>query len=75
MKAQSLALLTVGLAAGLASAVALSVASAGAEPEAISQGSLTDSPQVEVSEGPSPGYSRVVDNAGEGRFDAPDAPG
>jgi hypothetical protein len=71
MKARSLAFLTVGLAAGLASAVALSVASAGAEPEAVSQGSLTDRPQVEVSEGPSPGYSRVLDNADEGRFEAP----
>ncbi len=71
MKAQSLAFLTVGLAAGLASAVALSVASAGAEPEAVSQGSIATHTQVEVSEGPSPGYSRVVDNADEGRFDAP----
>ena len=72
MKARSLAFLTVGLAAGLASAVALlSVASAGAEPGAVSQGSLTDRPQVDVSEGPSPGYSRVVDNAAEGRFEAP----
>jgi cell wall-associated NlpC family hydrolase len=70
MKAQSLAFLTVGLAAGLASAVALSVSSAGAEPETVSQGSIATHTQEEVSEGPSPGYSRVVDNADEGRFDA-----
>ena len=71
MKAQSLAFLTVGLAAGLALAVALFVASAGAEPEAVSQGSIATHTQVEVSEGPSPGYSQVVDNANEGRFEAP----
>lgn len=71
MKAQSLALLTVSLAAGLASAVALSVATAGAEPEAVSQGSIATHTQEEVSEGPSPGYSQVVDNADEGRFEAP----
>jgi cell wall-associated NlpC family hydrolase len=71
MKAQSFAFLTVSLAAGLASAVALSVASAGAEPEAVSQGSIATHTQVDVSEGPSPGYSQVVDNADEGRFDAP----
>jgi cell wall-associated NlpC family hydrolase len=71
MKAPSLAFLTVCLAAGLASAVALFVASAGAEPETVSQGSIATHPQVDVSEGPSPGYSQVVDNATEGRFEAP----
>lgn len=71
MKALSLAFLTVGLAAGLAPVVALSVASAGAEPETVSRGSIATHTQVEVSEGPSPGYSRVVDNATEGRFEAP----
>ena len=75
MKVQSLAFITVGLAAGLASVVALSVASVeaepGAEPGAVSQGSIATHAQAEVSEGPSPGYSRVVDNADEERFDAP----
>jgi cell wall-associated NlpC family hydrolase len=71
MKASSFAILTVGLAAGLAAIAAFSVASAGAEPEAVSQGSIVDRPQVDVSEGPSPGYSQVVDNATEGRFEAP----
>ena len=71
MKVQSLAFLTVGLAAGLASAVALFVGSAGAEPEVVSQGSIATHVQEEVSEGPSPGYSQVVDNADEGRFEAP----
>ena len=51
--------------------MALSVASAGAEPEAVSQGSIATHTQVDVSEGPSPGYSQVVDNATEGRFEAP----
>lgn len=71
MKVQSLAFLTVGLTVGLASAVALFVASAGAEPEAVSQGSIATHTQEEVSEGPSPGYSQVVDNASGERFEAP----
>ena len=36
-----------------------------------SQGSIVEHPQVEVSDGPSPGYSQVVDDATEGRFEAP----
>jgi cell wall-associated NlpC family hydrolase len=71
MKAPVLAFLTVCLAAGTASAAALSVSSAGAEAGTISQGSIVDRPRVDVSEGPSPGYSQVVDNATEGRFEAP----
>ena len=57
MKAQSFAFLAIGLASALASAVALFVGSAEAEPEAVSQGSIATHTQVEVSEGPSPGYS------------------
>src|SRR5919205_928100 len=71
MKAPVLAFLTVCLAAGMASAAALSVSSAGAEAGTVSQGSIADRPQVDVSEGPLPGYSQVVDNATDGRFEAP----
>jgi cell wall-associated NlpC family hydrolase len=37
----------------------------------ISQGSIATHPYVDVSDGPSPGYSQVVDNATPGRFEAP----
>jgi cell wall-associated NlpC family hydrolase len=40
-------------------------------PQSISQGSIATHPYVDVSDGPSPGYSQVVDNATPGRFDAP----
>jgi cell wall-associated NlpC family hydrolase len=46
-------------------------ASAQEEPGTVSQGSIADHPYVEVSEGPSPGYSQVVDNDTEGHFEAP----
>jgi cell wall-associated NlpC family hydrolase len=64
---------TVLLSAGLA----LSVGIAGAPTEAdsqtlgISQGSIATHPYADVSEGPAPGYSQVVDNATKGRFKAP----
>jgi NlpC/P60 family len=63
--------LAVCLAVGLASAASPFDASAEEEPGTISQGSLATHPQVDVSEGPSPGYSQVVDNATDGRFHAP----
>jgi cell wall-associated NlpC family hydrolase len=66
------------LAAGLAwsfSFVGASAAQTGSEQqssrETISQGSIATHPYVDVSEGPSPGYSQVVDNATPGRFEAP----
>ena len=64
------------LAAGLASSFALFGASAETvseedSPGAVSQGSIAKRPYAEVSEGPSPGYSQIVDNATEGRFEAP----
>ena len=40
-------------------------------PQSISQGSIATHPYVDVSDGPSPGYSQVVDNATPGRFEAP----
>jgi cell wall-associated NlpC family hydrolase len=58
------------LAAGLASSVAIIGAPAEEKPGAVSQGSIATHPYVDVSEGPSPGYSQVVDNATEGRFEA-----
>jgi NlpC/P60 family len=65
--------LALCLAAGcLASAASPFDASAQEEPETtVSQGSLVTHPYVDVSEGPSPGYSQVVDNATDGRFHAP----
>jgi hypothetical protein len=71
LKASSPAFLTVSLAIGLASVADSSVASVRAEAEAVSRGSIATRPQVEVSEGPLPGYSQVVDNATEGRLEAP----
>jgi cell wall-associated NlpC family hydrolase len=59
------------LATGLASSVAIIGAPAKEKPGSnVSQGSIATHPYVEVSEGPSPGYSQVVDNATEGRFKA-----
>jgi cell wall-associated NlpC family hydrolase len=67
--------LVVVLAAGGALAISLLVASVEAASQtgsgAVSQGSIATHPYVDVSEGPSPGYSQVVDNAMEGRFEAP----
>ena len=65
--------LVVCLSAGAASTVPLLTASAQVAPDeqGVSQGSIVSSPQAELSEGPSPGYSQVVDNDTEGRFDAP----
>jgi cell wall-associated NlpC family hydrolase len=66
------------LAAGLAwsfSFLGASAAQTGSEQqssrETISQGSIATHPYVDVSEGPSPGYWQVVDNATPGRFEAP----
>ena len=62
-------LLTVFVAAGLASSVSLIAADA--RPRALSEGSLAPYPQVvDPGEG-SPAYSRVVDNATPKRFAAP----
>ena len=61
----------------LSAGLALSVAFGGAPTEAgsqtlgISQGSIATHPYVEVSAGPFPGYSQVVDNTTQGRFEAP----
>lgn len=64
--------LTVSLTAALVSTASPPGASAGEQgPGTISQGSLVDRPRVEVSEGPRPGYSQVVDNSTQGRFEAP----
>jgi hypothetical protein len=72
MGRQFLALLAVCLAAGLASTASPFEVAAQEEEEsgAISQGSIATHPYVDVSEGPSPGYSQVVDNATDGRFQA-----
>jgi cell wall-associated NlpC family hydrolase len=60
------------LAAGLAWSFSFLAASAQTgSAESISQGSIATHPYVEVSDGPSPGYSQVVDNATPGRFEAP----
>ena len=59
------------LGAGLSSSVAIVSAPAGSKgPQGVSQGSIATHPYVDVSEGPSPGYSQVVDNGTEGRFEA-----
>ena len=72
MQRPLLASLMVCLATGLvSSASSFGVSAEEQGPGTISQGSLVDSPQVEVSEGPRPGYSQVVDNSTEDRFDAP----
>ncbi len=72
MRRPVLALLTLCLAAGMASTASPYGASAEEEePETISQGSIATHPYVDVSEGPSPGYSQIVDNATDGRFQAP----
>jgi cell wall-associated NlpC family hydrolase len=65
-----LAFLAVCLAAGLVSAASPFGASAEEDLGTMSQGSLATHPYVDVSEGPSPGYSQVVDNATDGRFQA-----
>jgi cell wall-associated NlpC family hydrolase len=59
------------LTVGLASSVAITHTSAEVNPETqgISQGSIATQPYVDVSKGPSPGYSQVVDNATKGRFE------
>jgi cell wall-associated NlpC family hydrolase len=62
------------LAAGLAwsfSFLSASAQTSSGEGSTISQGSIATHPYVEVSEGPSPGYSQVVDNDTKGRFEAP----
>jgi cell wall-associated NlpC family hydrolase len=61
------------LSAGLALSVALTVApkEAGSQTLGISQGSIATHPYVDVTQGPRPGYSQVVDNATKGRFRAP----
>ena len=56
---------------GLTSAASPFDASAQEEPETISQGSIATHPYVDVSDGPSPGYSQIVDNATDGRFQGP----
>ena len=71
MRRLIIASLAVSLAAGLASASSPFDASAQEEPGSISQGSLATHPYVGISEGPSPGYSQIVDNATDGRFQAP----
>jgi hypothetical protein len=60
------------LGAGLASSVAVISAPAeeNTQGQGISQGSIATHPYVDVSEGPSPGYSQVVDNGTERRFEA-----
>jgi cell wall-associated NlpC family hydrolase len=60
------------LAAGLSWSVAITSTPAEADPgvQGVSQGSIATHPYVDVSEGPSPGYSQVVDNSTEGRFEA-----
>jgi len=70
MRRTILAFLTLCLAAGLASTASPHDASA-EEPETVSQGSLATHPHVDVSEGPAPGYSQIVDNATNDRFHAP----
>jgi cell wall-associated NlpC family hydrolase len=66
--------LAVFLTAGGVSAISLFVTSVEAGSQtgsvAVSQGSIATHPYVDVSEGPSPGYSQVVDNATVGRFEA-----
>jgi len=60
------------LGAGLSSLAAIMSARAeeNTEAQGVSQGSIATHPYVDVSEGPSPGYSQAVDNATEGRFKA-----
>ena len=69
-------LVLVCVAASVAAGAALAASYVAASAEeggaaTISQGSIAEHPYVEVSEGPSPGYSQIVDNATEGRFEAP----
>jgi cell wall-associated NlpC family hydrolase len=63
--------LVICVGGGAASTVPMLAASAQVGPGTVSQGSIADHPYVEVSDGPSPGYSQVVDNDTEGSFDAP----
>jgi cell wall-associated NlpC family hydrolase len=70
-----LALVCVAASVAAGAALFASYMAASAEEEGtaakISQGSIAEHPVIEVSEGPSPGYSQVVDDATEGRFEAP----
>jgi cell wall-associated NlpC family hydrolase len=61
------------LSAGLALAIAFvaTPSEAGSQTLGVSQGSITPYPYADVTEGPWPGYSQVVDNATKGRFRAP----
>ncbi len=61
------------VSAGLALAVAFvaTPTEAGSQTRGVSQGSITPYPYADVTEGPWPGYSQVVDNATKGRFRAP----
>jgi cell wall-associated NlpC family hydrolase len=70
MRSLILAFLTLCLAAGMASTASSYDASAEEVPESISQGSFATHPYVDVSDGPSPGYSQIVDNATDSRFQA-----
>ncbi|MDQ3864925.1 MAG: NlpC/P60 family protein [Actinomycetota bacterium] len=63
--------LVVCVGGGVASIVPTLTASAQEGPSTVSQGSIADHPYVQVTDGPSPGYSQVVDNDTKGRFDAP----
>ena len=74
MRRSSIGVFLVGcLGAGAASTFPQLTASAQEAPDeqGVSQGSIVRSPQAELSEGPSPGYSQVIDNDTESRFDAP----
>lgn len=72
MRRLVLVCVAASVAAGAALFASYVAASAEEGGEAtISQGSIAEHPVVEVSEGPSPGYSQIVDNATEGRFEAP----
>lgn len=72
MRRVALVCVAASLAAGAALAASYVAASAEeGEAATISQGSIAEHPYVEVSDGPSPGYSQIVDNATEGRFEAP----
>lgn len=63
--------LVIWVVGGAASTVSMVGASAQEESGTVSQGSIVDHPYVRVTDGPSPGYSQVVDNATPGRFNAP----
>jgi cell wall-associated NlpC family hydrolase len=63
--------LVICVGGGTASIVPILGASAQEETGTVSQGSIADHPYFQVTDGPSPGYSQVVDNDTEGRFEAP----